>query len=111
MAQPRRDLYDVSAELSTMLEAILGGLTPLVPDENHGQLEALTTAVTTAVCAKWDGLRATVNDSRLRKKNVKIARLRDRLRTMKQRVAELEQRGAPAKKKIPAGSLNLGSND
>jgi hypothetical protein len=39
MAQPRCDLYDVSAELATMLDSILGGLGPLVPNDHHQELE------------------------------------------------------------------------
>jgi hypothetical protein len=48
-----------------------------------------------------------VNNSRTRKKNAKMAHRRELLRITKQRVVELEQRGAPAKKKIAAGTLNL----
>jgi hypothetical protein len=46
-------------------------------------MEALArmAVVTQVVCVKWDALRATANDSRIRKKNVKLAYLRERLRS------------------------------
>jgi hypothetical protein len=40
-----------------------------------------------------------------------MAHLCEPLGVAKQRVLWLEQRGAPAKKKIPTGTLNLGGNE